>query len=352
MSKSSSRNPMELVDRYLQAVRFWLPKSRNQDDLIAELGEDLRSQIEEKENELGRPLDQGEVGEILKRCGSPMVVGSRLGPSRSLIGPVLYPTYLFVLKMVLFWIMVPVFIFILGPINVANSSDWGTAIASTIGQLWSGLFISAGIITLVFAIVERTQAVTSAACKWDPDKLPPLEKPERKTSLAHTASELIFNVFGFVWLLLVPHHLWMLLGPAASFLKPAPMWHSFYVPVLLLAVWAIARLAIIVAKPQWNWFPLASQLLQSVLTLILLKFVFNTLHAHGNAFPFLTLADSVTESAKYVKILAIVNVSIMISLACTWFGVGIGTAVQTWQLLKLVRRQVTGGSVAVSSHVL
>ena len=52
---SKTKNPKELIDRYLQAVRFWLPKSRNQDELIAELGEDLRSQVEEKEAEVSRP---------------------------------------------------------------------------------------------------------------------------------------------------------------------------------------------------------------------------------------------------------------------------------------------------------
>ena len=46
---SSSRNSDDLIDRYLQAVRFWLPKSHRQEDLLAEFGEDLRSQIEEKE---------------------------------------------------------------------------------------------------------------------------------------------------------------------------------------------------------------------------------------------------------------------------------------------------------------
>ncbi len=51
MSKSSSRNPMGLVDRYLRAVRFWLPKKAKQEDLLAELGEDLRSQIEAKEED-------------------------------------------------------------------------------------------------------------------------------------------------------------------------------------------------------------------------------------------------------------------------------------------------------------
>ena len=44
---------MELLDRYLKAVKFWLPSDQKQ-DIIAELSEDLRSQIEDKESELGR----------------------------------------------------------------------------------------------------------------------------------------------------------------------------------------------------------------------------------------------------------------------------------------------------------
>jgi hypothetical protein len=109
-----SRNSTELIDRYLQAVRFWLPRTHRQDDLIAELGEDLRSQFEDKESELGRPLDKAGMSAILKRCGSPMMVAGRIGPQRHLIGPALFPIYEFVLKMVLLWILVPVFVFIVG----------------------------------------------------------------------------------------------------------------------------------------------------------------------------------------------------------------------------------------------
>ena len=156
-----------------------------QEDLLAELGEDLRSQIEDKETELGRPLDKGEVSAILKKCGSPMMVAGRLGPQRHLIGPALFPIYEFVLKMVLLWILVPVFIFIVGPVNVANSNgNWGLAVAETLGNLWSGLFIAAGVVTLVFAILERTSAHLGAESKWDPLKLPPVrKKEERKPSL-------------------------------------------------------------------------------------------------------------------------------------------------------------------------
>ena len=92
---SSPRNSTELIDRYLQAVRFWLPKAHRQDDLIAELGEDLRCQIEDKETELGHPLDKAEMAAILKRCGSPMMVAGRIAPQRHLIGPALFPIYEF-----------------------------------------------------------------------------------------------------------------------------------------------------------------------------------------------------------------------------------------------------------------
>ena len=241
-NRNSSRHPMELVDRYLQAVRFWLPKSQKQEDLIAELGEDLQSQIEAKEEELGRPLDKNEVGEILKRCGPPMIVGARLGPKRQLIGPTVFPIYTFVLKMVLLWIQVPIFLFILGPINLAYANgDWGGAIAKTLSELWSAAFMAAAIITLVFAIVERSPAQAAAECKWDPLKLPPVRKGERKPSMLKAVCELGFGVFGLVWLLLLPQHPWMILGPAATFLKAAPVWHTFYVPILLLAsVWTSA----------------------------------------------------------------------------------------------------------------
>jgi hypothetical protein len=55
MNTTSNRN-IDLIDRYLQAVRFWLPKTNRQEDLLAELGEDLRSHFDDKESELGAIL--------------------------------------------------------------------------------------------------------------------------------------------------------------------------------------------------------------------------------------------------------------------------------------------------------
>src|ERR1700691_5114411 len=139
----SSRNSTELIDRYLQAVRFWLPRTSRQEDVLAELGEDLRSQIEDKETQLGPSLDKPEMAQILRQCGSPMMVAGRLGPQRYLTGPSLFPIYGFVLKMVLLWIQVPVFVFIIGPVNLAYSGgDWGSGLASHLRHRWVRLFLA------------------------------------------------------------------------------------------------------------------------------------------------------------------------------------------------------------------
>jgi len=342
---STPKNPLELVDRYLQAVRFWLPKTRRQEDLLAELGEDLRSQIEDKESELGRPLDKDEISDILKRCGAPMLVASRLGPKRHLIGPTLYPIYEFVLKMVVLWILVPVFVFIVGLVNLANNhGDWGKAIVMTMGSLWSGAFVAAGVITLVFAILERTHAIADIACKWDPSTLPPLEKTERKTSFFQASCELTFHVFGLVWLLLLPHHPYLILGPASSFLSAGPIWGQFYAPIVLLAVAVIVRAIVILMRPQWGAFPLWSQLVQALLTLTIVHYLMAAAGGAGQPgwHPFVTLTAGVrsaAEIARLTRLVAVINVSILLGLVATWIGVCIGAAAHAWQLLTYIRKK-------------
>ncbi len=247
--------------------------------------------------------------------------------------------------MVLLCILLPVFVFILGPVNFANSGgNWGQAILATLGGLWTGGFIAAGVITLVFVTLEATHAVAGMESKWDPVKLPPVEKQPRKTSFVQTVSELFFSVFGIVWLLLIPQHPFMILGPAAAFLNLAPIWQKFYWPIVLISAFAAVRLVIILARPRWTLWPILSQALQGVFTLIVIKYILAAVGQipSANWYPFVTLADSVKNSAHYIPIAAIVNISILIALLATWFGVAIGTVVHIWQLLSQIRKQVSG----------
>jgi hypothetical protein len=349
---STPKNPLELVDRYLQAVRFWLPKTQRQEDVLAELGDDLRSQIEAKESELRRPVTKDEVSEILKRCGMPMIVAARLAPRRYLIGPTLFPIYAFVLKMVLLWILVPVFVFIVGPATLAtHTGKLGEAIAITVGNLWSGLFIAAGTITLVFAVLERTAATAKGECKWDPFKLPPVRKQERKSPAVQTVCELAFNFFGLVWLLLLPQNPWLIFGPAAGYLKPGPIWHTFYVPIVAVAAYSIVRCLITLAQPQWTWFPALGNLLQNGFTLIILKFMLAAAaHSSGAAWHPFVVIDQAATSAQSLRVSAIVNASVLLGMLGTWIGLCIAVPIQTWKLMRRLRNGPSGREQTASLH--
>ena len=189
---------MELVERYLQAVQFWLPK-RRQKDILAELSDDLRSQVEEKQVELGRTLSATEVEAILQRCGHPMLAGSRYLPQLYLIGPALFPTYWLILKIVLIWILVPVFVLIIGPIVFFVSS--GERL-SLFGSLWGSFWITAVaafcIITLLFAILERYQVNVHLFDNWNPSTLPRLRNTPR-IPYSSSIVEIAFSVLAVLW---------------------------------------------------------------------------------------------------------------------------------------------------------
>lgn len=193
---------MDLVNRYLQAVRFWLPR-KQQDDMIAELSEDIRSQIDERSRALGRPLTEGEVEELLRQRGSPILVANRYLPQQSLIGPLLFPIYRFVAILVTVVLLVPVFlgwlVTLLSPgFGAVRSHHWLSAVGLTWSHLWTGWFAAMGIVTLVFAILERTHAQQHILHSWNPRTLPPVRHPSlipRSTS----AIELAVNLAVLLW---------------------------------------------------------------------------------------------------------------------------------------------------------
>jgi hypothetical protein len=191
--------------------------------------------------------------------------------------------------------------------------------------------------------------LASVACKGDPLTLPPIRKRERKTSFVHTVCQLAFGVFGLVWLLLIPHYPVLILGHGAAFFKAAPMWHAFYIPIVLLSVASILRPAITLAFPRWEWFPPLAELLQAVFSLILLNFILNAAQASfAEGQGFLILTEAAKGSVQYVKVAAIVNVSILLSLVGAWIGLSIAMIVHLWRLLRYFRKRVFSGGQPAS----
>src|ERR1700722_9531659 len=131
---------MELLDRYLRAVEFWLPKEQR-GDVIDELSDDLRSEIDDKRAAAGRAPSEDEIAAILKERGHPMLVAGRYLPQQYLIGPTLLPLYRFVLRALLLWILVPAFVLVIAPIAViGGEGPIGVLIATVLGLAQAALF--------------------------------------------------------------------------------------------------------------------------------------------------------------------------------------------------------------------
>ena len=250
---------MELLDRYLQAIKFWLPKAQ-QEDIAAELSEDIQSQIAEEETRLGRPLNEAETATILKQRGSPLLVAQRYLPQQSLIGPVLFPAYRLVLKIVILACVVPSVLEWLGLMifdsGYRNSHTIVRDLVTRLGALWVTTLMAIAIVTVVFAVLERAQAHSHFPEDWDPRKLPPVRDPYRIPRVNSTV-EIATSLFLLVlWVKGVWSTTVFNFGDVQVVL--APVWHTLCWALLLLTVATIGVSAANLARPYWS--PLRSGL--------------------------------------------------------------------------------------------
>src|SRR5258708_25311429 len=110
--------------------------------------------MEVKGVELGRTLAKAELEVIRRRCGSAILVASRYRPQTQLIGPALFPIYLFVLKLVLLWILVSLLLVMIGPAMIFFAPNRCWALLQTSSTMWFSMFVSSRIITLCIAAID------------------------------------------------------------------------------------------------------------------------------------------------------------------------------------------------------
>jgi hypothetical protein len=216
---------MDLLDRYLQAVKFFLPRAQ-QDDIIKELSEDVHSRLDDLQAELGRPPNAAEQEALIKSYGHPALLAGRYGPRRQLVGPEMFPFYWFVLRLasstaILVHVIVAAALFASGAPAVAA----GQRLLSLVPVL----FIVFGVVTIVFSLLDRYRPRWHALDRWDPHSLPSVvPKPPRRP---RSMPQLVIITFFVVWYSFPP----IVFGPQSIFTL-ASVWHTLYVPIVLLAV--------------------------------------------------------------------------------------------------------------------
>jgi hypothetical protein len=249
---------MDLINRYLNAVKFWLPKSEKE-DIISELGEDIRSHIDEKEKELGRALTLDELEVVLKSYGAPTIVAERYLPQRHLIGPLLYPIYRLVLKLFAFIYLGPwlaVWIILVAFVPSYRAAHPGADLLRTLATWWNAAFYGFGFITAGLAIAERIHAKSNFLDRWNPRKLPAVRDPYR-IPRAQSIGEIVGGaLFSLWWIGVLRFPAVILDGGTPLRWTFGPVWQTFrqdyYYPFLFLALAGIAVACFKLARPHWT----------------------------------------------------------------------------------------------------
>jgi hypothetical protein len=236
-----------LLDRYLFPIRGYLPKDAPQDDIIAEISDELQSQIEEGKDE----------AQVIKSYGHPRIVAARYGRAQYLIGPELFPFYLTTLRNVL---VGGIALVLFGGGIAAILMHNGGVFFESLGIAWNTAWWIVAVVTILFVVVERLPQgrVNELTSKWDPLELPApstLPPASRFSALA----EFIANFIAVLVLLDAwgPHHI-PVVAQIASFLAQfhasfTGAWFPAYIATLAGSALIAGSAIAVFVRPNLSW---------------------------------------------------------------------------------------------------
>jgi hypothetical protein len=314
---------MELLDRYLHALKMYLPKAQ-QHDIVAELSDSILSDVEEQEALLGRTLNRAEEVAVLKRYGHPLLAAGRFLPQQHLIGPALYPYYWFALKVL-------TGILVLGQVALAvvrglTSGNPAGVAGGLIGNLINAVIIGIGVVTIGFALLERWQVKFRFLDHWDPSALPAVTGVDaERVPLTESIFGLILGtLFLLYWLAVPPFDRIVFSGDGVT-VRLAPIWREFYFPIMFLILIGIAQNGINLVRPHWIRFREIARIVTDVSVIVLIYLVLRTREL-------ISIVDSAGDPMKYAEQAALLNKVIAFGLAVTAAVFAVDLLLNLWRI--------------------
>ncbi|MBA3824967.1 MAG: hypothetical protein H0X24_13860 [Ktedonobacterales bacterium] len=243
---------MDLLDRYIKAVKSYLPKAQ-QDDIIRELAANIQAQMDDRATELGRPLTDAEQEAILQSHGHPMLVAGRYQTAwgtlvfgRQLIGATLFPFYVKVLWFTLELSLITHVIVIVALFFGGNPTTFGGVMTEIVFQIT----IQFVVITGIFAAMEQYLPTMTWNAQRPPTLTQAFPKVRQSTRLESVAQIIVLAILA-VWLRFIFDRPEVLLGPAAATYRLGPIWYDVALPTVLIVVVSIMQGAINLIRPDW-----------------------------------------------------------------------------------------------------
>jgi len=198
---------MEMIDAYVNEVGQRLP-ARQRADIEREMRSMIEDTLDDESRTQNRPVDEALAAQVLKRLGSPQKMAASYTPPQYLIGPELFPAYLLVIKIVLSVLVVMGIIGLALSVGLAGTvqSQVLEPLARASGGILSSVFQAFGIITFVFAVMQRVAPKNKLILdeeEFDPRKLK-LKPDAEKINQPGIVAELVFTLIGITFFAFFP----------------------------------------------------------------------------------------------------------------------------------------------------
>jgi hypothetical protein len=241
--------PTGLIDRYTAEIARYLPPAARA-TVTAEIGGELRAQVQATEAHGGRPMTEDEIAALIRMRGHPYVLAQPHRTGRYLlIGPSVLPQYWQALRTALA-IAFFVVVVLAGVLAVGGAAPMD--LARSLGIFWQLAFYIVICVTVAFAVIDVVQGRLLLKRPWDPRALfGPVAAP-RQSGVGGLADVATSGVF-LVWWLTIPHYPWVLLGPGARYVTFTDGWNAAYGPVTACFVAALLVHVAAVVRPRSQW---------------------------------------------------------------------------------------------------
>lgn len=336
-----------ILDRYLTAVKFWLPKSQR-DDIAAELAANLQSEIDDRAEALGRPLDDAEIAAVLKQHGPPILVASRyrgehrtVAFGRQLIGPIVFPFYWIALKVSLVLLLIPA---VLSTVFLNGDGSLPSGFAHAVIRVPRFFLPALVVVTIIFALIDwnlrRFRLLEKWSERWDPRGLPAAERQQKEVKRSNSIAGIIFQSLFTLWWMKYASIPLVVLTKAGAQVHFAPVLASLYVPILVISFIVLAQHWINLVEPGWRWLPPLTGIVTSVAAVII---IYPLLKTPGLITIFDRNGVPISE-----REMAGIQRAVSIGSLTVWLGILIAAVVYAWQLLWVVWQSMPRPPVAPS----
>lgn len=176
---------MKLIDRYVAEVGKSLVFVKGRQDIEKELRSTLEDMLEDYAQKAGQPADEAMEIELLKVYGPPDKVAETYNPHPYLIGPLLFPIFVMLLKIVLGAVALGLLISI-GLQIFTHPPETLMELIVLVGKgklnIFSAFISALGFLTLIFALIERFAPASEY-------QFGDLQKVGNKFTVIHSANE-------------------------------------------------------------------------------------------------------------------------------------------------------------------